>query len=818
MRKVLFLIPLLIVFFTTRSFAQYVFSGTVYDKSQGSALPYAIISSPCLDQPVSADMYGNFEIHVSSRKCEFYFEAPLYANDTLQISFTDKNPKVMKRVNLSYEIVVLDGLDIVEERIDNDPTTATTTVVTVDVKNLDEKGIVNSNEALDKVPGVAVVDNEPQIRGGSGFSSGMGSRVLILLDGMPFLRPDAGRPMWSFIPMEDVKRIDVHKGAASVVFGSSALTGAVNVITAYPGPEPATKISLFTGVYDSPKSDYKKSWGKVSPMLWGASFLHTRMIKRNFDLVLGGEYYSDQSYIGPEFKIADGLSNEGPFETRARFNFGTRYRSSKFRGFFASLNGNFMYSENATSFFWYDCDTNMYRTYAGSLTTSQDFMFYLDPVLCYSASDGSVYKLQNRILYSNNDANEGVQSARSLMVYDEFKYTKLFKRIGLVLEAGLLNNYSTSYGRVFSGSNYDTLPQRMSCDNLAIYAQLEKKFLSNKNLSLVGGARWEVYLANGKFNQKPIFRLGINYQLLASHTAFRASIGQGYRYPSIGERYISINVGRYGFYPNPDLVPESSWNAEFGIVQPYRVGPFEGLFDVAAYYQHFDNFIEFAFGSWGTKGNIMDDMGFMYLNTGPASISGVDVSLVGKGNISKSVEFEFMVSYTYSHPVTKNRNGVYYTQQVNDSVANEYTFVTTASDTNTSILKYRIQHNFKLDMAFTFWKKLSLNVGMAFYSAMRNVDAMFFDYDCENPQHSAAVNDFVASWGDLPFRGYYNYFQENNIKKKGSFVLDVGVTYHILKNLKVSFVVKNILNNEYTLRPMHVEAPRSYNVQLVYGL
>ena len=654
------------------------------------------------------------------------------------------------------------------------------------------------------MPGVTVVDKEPQIRGGSGFSSGMGSRVMIMLDGMPLLRPDAGRPMWSFIPMENVHTIDVYKGASSVVFGSSALTGAINVISAYPSSKPTTKVILHTGVYDSPKDEYKKSWGKVPPMRWGASFLHSRIIKNDFDLVFGGEYFNDQSYIGPESPVSTGASNEGPFEMRARFNFGTRYRPSKVPGLFASLNGNFMYSENATSFFWYDSDTNMYRTYKGSLTTSTDYTFFVDPVISYTSyKDSSRYILQNRVLYSYNNANEGVQSASSWLVHNEFKYFVPFKKIGLSLQAGILNQYARSFGRVFSGNNYDTLPQAKFCDNMAIYAQLEEKLLKNKNLVLIGGARWEMYFADGKFVQKPVFRFGINYRILATRTAFRASIGQGFRFPTIGEKYISITVGRYGFFPNPDLKPESSWNAELGLMQPFRVGPFEGMLDVAGYYQHFDNFIEFAFGDWGTKGNMLDDMGFMYLNTGPASISGVDVSLAGQGKIAPKVKFNFMVSYTYSHPVTKNRYDIYYTHYKNDTTSVGYSFVTTASDTTHSILKYRIQHTLKFDFGFTFWSKVSLDVTLAYFSSMLNVDKMFFDFD--KP----------SIFGTLPFTGYTEYF---NTHTKGSFVLDIGVTYNIRPDLKLSFVVKNILNNEYTLRPMHVEAPRSFNLQVAYGL
>lgn len=39
------------------------------------------------------------------------------------------------------------------------------------------KNIVSRADALDQVPGVVIVDEEPQIRAGSGFSYGAGSRV-----------------------------------------------------------------------------------------------------------------------------------------------------------------------------------------------------------------------------------------------------------------------------------------------------------------------------------------------------------------------------------------------------------------------------------------------------------------------------------------------------------------------------------------------------------------------------------------------------------------------------------------------------------------
>src|SRR5690606_22606142 len=73
---------------------------------------------------------------------------------------------------------------------------------------LRNKNIVNLSDALDQVPGVVVVDEEPQIRAGSGFSYGAGSRVQVLVDDIPILSGDIGRPNWSFLPIESMEQVE----------------------------------------------------------------------------------------------------------------------------------------------------------------------------------------------------------------------------------------------------------------------------------------------------------------------------------------------------------------------------------------------------------------------------------------------------------------------------------------------------------------------------------------------------------------------------------------------------------------------------------
>lgn len=71
--------------------------------------------------------------------------------------------------------------------------------------------------AVDQVSGVNVVKGQVNIRGGSGFSYGAGSRVLMLIDDLPVLSPDAGDIKWDFLPTENLQQVEIIKGASSAL-------------------------------------------------------------------------------------------------------------------------------------------------------------------------------------------------------------------------------------------------------------------------------------------------------------------------------------------------------------------------------------------------------------------------------------------------------------------------------------------------------------------------------------------------------------------------------------------------------------------------
>lgn len=63
-----------------------------------------------------------------------------------------------------------------------------------------------------------------------GFSAGSG-QVLILIDGHPQYATIYGHPVADAYIASDAQRVEVSRGAASVLYGSNAMGGAINIIT-----------------------------------------------------------------------------------------------------------------------------------------------------------------------------------------------------------------------------------------------------------------------------------------------------------------------------------------------------------------------------------------------------------------------------------------------------------------------------------------------------------------------------------------------------------------------------------------------------------
>ena len=84
-----------------------------------------------------------------------------------------------------------------------------------------------------------------------GFGSSSSSNVLVMVDGMRLNAPDLAGPDYSTIPLEDIERIEVVRGAGSVLYGDGAVGGVVNIITKKGKKKPEGRLYGSYGSYDT---------------------------------------------------------------------------------------------------------------------------------------------------------------------------------------------------------------------------------------------------------------------------------------------------------------------------------------------------------------------------------------------------------------------------------------------------------------------------------------------------------------------------------------------------------------------------------------
>ena len=655
-----------------------------------------------------------------------------------------------------------------------------------------DRNTTSLEDVIVQVPGVIVVDNDPQIRSGSGFSFGAGSRVMMLVDDLPILSGDIGRPTWSFLPIENLEQIEVIKGASSVLYGSAALSGVINVRTAYPRLEPHTRATAYGGIWDTPGHKPAKWWDANPPVFTGASFNHAQQFGP-FDLVIGGMAFSDYGFIGPERVTADSLSHSDParvgpggYENRIRFNFGTRWRNKKVKGLSYGLNGNVMKSRSSTVLVWDDTDKGLYRSEPGTLTRTMGMQYYLDPYINYRGVKGMRHILRAR-LYDQRFDNDNEQANGSRMLYSEYQAQKKANIFGeTTVTAGITYQTTDSKAELYSGD-----PDGNGQNNASTYAgylQLDKKLVQER-LNLSAGVRYENFKVNAYEKAQPVYRAGATFRVLKA-TFLRASYGQGFRFPTIGERYIKTSVGKLNIFPNGELDPEFSVNVEGGLKQGFRIGAFTGYVDAVVFQQTIDRFVEFTFGTWSAAPGL-GGLGFRSVNTGGARISGMEFEVAGKGAIGK-VEITVLMGYTHTTPISTTPNEVYAVSSNANPVP--ITYRTASSDTTDQILKYRVRSLFRSDIGLK-WRKFTGGVSVRYNSHVRNIDKAFVDFD--NP---AVLPSGVRGW-----------MLDHTT---GDWIVDARIGYQLTPQVKAAFIGMNLSNEVYSIRPMAIEAPRSWQVQL----
>jgi len=798
MRRILILLVTTFVSLALFSQEYGTFKGSIRDKTTNEPLIGASVILK-LDRSfgTAADINGQFSMELKQGVYTFVISYTGMKSDTVTVH-VDPGQMVERTVFLEPMVSLLQGVEIKAGKFERPIEEMTVSMEIIKADLVEAKNTQNIQTILDYTPGLNILDNEPQIRGGSGFTFGVGSKVAVMVDDMPMLSGDAGRPYWDFVPVENIEQIEVIKGASSVLSGTSALSGAIHIRTALPGDKPMTKITAFTGAY-SPPADKDQKWWDDYPYIAGANFLHLRKID-NLDFVLGGNMYFDHSYIGapkPDSMVVDTVSNfsDRRMQTqRVRVNFTLRQRSVRIQGLNYGLSGNFMYQHAPMVLAWLNDTSQFFRAYPGAVFLQDQFIFNLDPFFNYYSKVGFRHSFKARVLYNNNHQSNN-QNIKSTFVFADYNFRREYNFLrGLEFIGGLSGQYAFSEADMYKGADSTGINDFY---NLSGYAQFENNLFKTLTLSI--GLRLEYYNMNGDESDfEPIFRAGMNLKVM-KETYVRLSYGQGYRFPTIAERYIRTNVGvSFGVFENPELKPERSWNAEVGVKQGFKFLNYFGYIDFAVFQQEYRNTIEYLFGFWDSTYSTIGGAGFKFMNTGDSRIIGVDISLTGAAHLAEDIVLKTMLGYNYIMPKTLDPDYVY----AIDIRDREYSYNTTSIDPSKNILKYRFLQTFKGDIEFDI-HKFTIGLSAKYFSKIENLDKAIEEFE----------KTTLAAGGTVQPILYMDYFYTNNT---GKWIIDVRAGYMINKHHEINLLSNNLLNNIYSLRPLKAEPMRTIMLQYIF--
>jgi len=471
------------------------------------------------------------------------------------------------------------------------------------------RNIVTVDEALKYIPGLNMNADQVNIRGSSGYSKGVGSRVSFLLDGIPLLTGDTREINFDVIPTYLIDHIEVIKGAGSALYGSGALGGVINVITRDIEQKPHFFGRAYGGIYGEPSYAQWK-WSNDQLYSRGISASYSQGI-RKVGFQGGFAYDNDDNYRKNAWRKR--YSGSGKFQ----------WSLSPFQRL--SLSGNYMHQKRGNFLYWKNFDNALVPPDDQLDDQVKSTRSYLTADYRYFLKDRqflSVKGLWFRSRFDDNISSAGGNKSLSENLVGEVQYNTQVGDIFLISGAEVTRNSveSNIFGDHWGYSS-------------ALYLQGETPLMEDLQVTI--GARFDYFdidslPAEGHY----IPKLGLVYKPIDG-LALRASAGLGFRAPSMAEVYTTTTSSGIQVVPNLALKPEKSGSLELGVNYYFTDKIFA---DLAVFQNRFTDLIE---GSFLETGQIQ------FQNITRARIQGVEINL--QGNLLGEL-LSFGLGYTYTDP------------------------------------------------------------------------------------------------------------------------------------------------------------------------
>ncbi len=514
-------------------------SGRVIDARSGEPIPGANVMIPGTVLGTNSDMEGRFSINsLAAGSYDLRVSAVgyrVYNRKAIALS-TD----AVVALDIALEPTLIESCEVVvtaskrRQSLEDSPTS----VGVMTTRELAQKNQVYLDKVLESASGVNFIGSQINIRGSSGYNYGAGSRVLMLIDGVPVMPGDSGDIKWSMVPASQVDHVEIVKGAGSALYGSSALGGVVNIITKNATAKPVTHVRFSAGFYDKPMY---AEWRWTDRLLHfdDLDIDHSRRIgKSNVMLALGRHQSTGQAQNGWYQRLNGLFKWQRQLTPKANL----------------TLSSNFETNDNGTGLMW--------RSQSEALSVAPEAIgdkvksdkFGLNLFHRWAAS--SRFALNTRLSYFRNFwknyFHDNLNASQANRIGVEIQGDYQFSNINAltfgteeswdIVESGLVGDH-TQY--VISG-----------------YIQNERRLLADLALTL--GARYDLQRVDTGFQDENLSpKVGLVWHA-RPWLSLRGSSGSGFRAASMSERFSNSVYSGLQLVPNPDLKSETAWSHEIG--------------------------------------------------------------------------------------------------------------------------------------------------------------------------------------------------------------------------------------------------------------
>ena len=272
----LYILPVLLLLFTTAAFAigpggtgNGTLKGVVTDKADGKPIIGASINVPDIRSGTITDVNGHYNLTNLPKGVYLVQVSYLgYSTFTQRVDFTKTTELNIQLQASAIEAgeVVITGVSKATE-IKRDPVP----MVAVNKAFIDQHSA--SGNVIDEIanlPGISAVTTGPNIS--KPYIHGLGyNRVITLQDGIRQEGQQWGDEHGIEVDQNSIDRVEIIKGPASLTYGSDAIGGVVNLITAPAVPD-GKILGSFQGIYGTNNGLINGSFklqGNNNGLVWG---------------------------------------------------------------------------------------------------------------------------------------------------------------------------------------------------------------------------------------------------------------------------------------------------------------------------------------------------------------------------------------------------------------------------------------------------------------------------------------------------------------------------------------------------------------------